>query len=116
MVKCCYTECPNEATHIAPQIADARKPHELVWRPICGADVDAWWEGSDFPGGEGAPAQIRPVADSMELRLCHTVGGKLFVGLRDEPRHQNIDDYSECIRTAYGSLNGVTISTVERAA
>lgn len=110
-MRCTYEGCDHPATHLAPQFGPGAI---TTWKPICAHDHDAWWEGSDYPGGVGAPHQIRPVADGMELALCHWVNGRFFASVRGEPRHADRDSYIECIRNAYGSLQGVVVGAYER--
>ena len=43
--------------------------------------------------------------------FCHYVSGKRFVATRSEPRHATLESYKQCVRSAYGSLRGVTFGT-----
>lgn len=49
-----------------------------------------------------------------ETAYFHTVAGKRYTSLRNEPRHGDLESYKQCVRAAYGSLRGVTFGTFER--
>ena len=43
--------------------------------------------------------------------LAHRVNGKLYVAL-NVPEHKTIESYRACVKRAYGTLRGVTFTTV----
>lgn len=60
-------------------------------------------------------ADLREEMIMKRFVLTHTVRGKTYVAL-NIPEHKTMESYRACVRSAYGSLTGVTFGSVERHA
>lgn len=50
----------------------------------------------------------------LETAFWHETRGHRYISIRNEPRHATMAGYQQCVREAYGSLQGVTFGTFQR--